>query len=307
MNYTLSNVNSSLSPEKPGKLIAFLRKHELMDYFVLKRFFKPFTKKDFYLAHHKEYVDSFFSKQLEKRYERILGLRWTKKFAETTRYTNASLYHSIRASIENPSRVFFSPTSGFHHAVPARGALYCSFSGQVISSMKIYRDYGLSGCYIDLDGHYGNSIDSSYDFVEGLDKAIPRNIGNINPDSRHSKYISSLKAKLKELEREIIEERIHYLVFCHGADSHEWDDLGYHLTTDEWVECSEVVYQFVFKIQEKLKRQIPLTLVLFGGYRKDDYDSVLSLHTADLVKCLNVLCGHNIEYVPRVKAKENLE
>lgn len=303
MSLTLENDNSSLSPEKPKKLIDYLIKNNLFEYFAIEDSFRPFEIEDFYIAHNKEYVNSFFSDDLGRRYKRLLGLTWNKEFADTTRYTNASLFSSILSSIKNPNEVCFSPTSGFHHAIPAKGAFYCSFSGQVIASMKIFINYGLSGCYIDLDGHYGNSIDNSYDFVNDLDKAIPPEIGNINIDSKHQVFIDEFEQKLKILEKYIVDDKIHYLVFCHGADSHEWDDMGYQLTTDEWIKCSELFYSFVFNLQKKLNRQIPLCLSLFGGYRRDDYDSVLSLHTTDLVKCLNILCGQNIEYVPKVKEK----
>ena len=268
--------------------------------------FKPFEIEDFYIAHHKDYVNSFFSDQLEKRYKRLLGLSWNKKFADTTRYTNASLYSAIHSSIKNPQNVCFSPTSGFHHAIPKKGAFYCPFSGQVIASIKIYKEFGLSGCYVDLDGHYGNSIDNSYDYVSDLEKAIPPQTGNINIESKHQHYLDELKEKLHILEGYIKGQKIHYLVFCHGADSHEWDDLGSQLTTDEWIKCSEIFYHFVLRLQKDLKKQIPLSLCLFGGYRKDDYDSVLSLHSADLVKCLNILCGQNINFVPKVKGKTSL-
>ena len=52
-------------------------------------------------------------------------------------------------------------------------------------------------------------------------------------------------------------------------------------------------------------KQIPLILILFGGYRKDDFNSVLSLHTADLVTCLNILCGGNINYIPEVTERKS--
>ncbi|MFP4449109.1 MAG: hypothetical protein ACLFPH_10280 [Bacteroidales bacterium] len=304
MSLETNNENSSLSPEKPKRLINYLRKHNLLKYFEIDDTFTPFNIKDFYIAHHNEYVDNFFSDEPERRYKRLLGLTWSKEFAETTRYTNASLYSAIYSSIKDPQNVCFSPTSGFHHAIPRKGAFYCSFSGQVIASMKIYKEFGLSGSYIDLDGHYGNSIDNSYDYVNDLDKAIPPEIGNINIQVKHQEYLDQLKQKLQILERYIKDRKIHYLVFCHGADSHEWDDLGYHLTTEEWIKCSEMFYSFVLRLQEELKTQIPLSLCLFGGYRKDDYDSVLSLHTMDLVQCLNILCGHNIDYQPKVQKNQ---
>lgn len=301
MSYTSQDENSSLSPEKPKRLIDFLNKENLLHHFSITDTFPAFEKEDFYCAHHKKYVDSFFSDNLERPYKTLLGLHWTKLFAETTRYTNASLYHSIRNSITHPNRVSFSPSSGFHHAIPKKGALYCSFSGQVIASVKIYQEFGLSGCYIDLDGHHGNSIDNSYAFVKNLDKAIPRKIGNINIHSAHQTYLDEFEQALATLEKNLMENKIHYLVFCHGADSHEWDDMGHQLSTEEWFSCSEMFYRFVKRIQTKYNKQIPLALSLFGGYRKNNYDSVLSLHTNDLVSCLNILCGQRISYIPVVK------
>jgi len=43
----------------------------------------------------------------------------------------------------------------------------------------------------------------------------------------------------------------------------------------------------MFKMKVKTK---------FGGYRKNDFDAVLSLHTADLVQCLHTLCGQDVKY-----------
>lgn len=119
----------------------------------------------------------------------------------------------------------------------------------------------------------------------------------------HQKYLDELKAILEVLQNEIIEGRVHYIVFCHGADSHEWDELASQLSTEEWVECSRIVYTFVRDLEISIGRQIPLILTLFGGYRRDDYNSVLSLHSVDLVTCLNTLCGHKIDYMTEVKPR----
>ncbi len=63
------------------------------------------------------------------------------------------------------------------------------------------------------------------------------------------------------------------------------------------------VYTFVRDLEISIDRQIPLIISLFGGYRRDDFNSVLSLHTADLVTCLNILCGHQIHYTTEVKQR----
>lgn len=306
LNFTNLNSESPFISDKPKRAINYLIDCNLFHNFELIEDFIPFNKQDFYIAHHKDWVDDFFAGKGRLQRRNMLGIPWSEKFVESERYSNSSLYHAIKYSIQSPAQVCFSPTNGFHHAIPKMGALFCAFSGQVIASYKIYKEFGLSGCYIDLDGHYGNSIDNSYDFVPELSLAIPAEIGNINIDSEHKEYLKELSAKLSILRAFIKEERIHYIVFCHGADSHEWDYLGGGLTTDEWVECSRLVYNFVFDLQKETGKHIPLTLCLFGGYRKDDYDSVMSLHTADLVDCLNILCGQDIEFVPKVKPKGNI-
>ncbi|MGF1587112.1 MAG: hypothetical protein ACFCUM_17460 [Bacteroidales bacterium] len=288
------------SPAKPRLLIEYIERKGLSEHFLLDADFLPFSNDDFYVAHTREMVDNFFD---HGKTSRILNLKWSPEYARSVRYTNSSLYHSIRHAVEHPEEVCFSPTSGFHHAHPKRSALACAFSGQVIASVKIYREYGLCGSYIDLDGHHGNSIDNARDFVKDLDLTISPVCGNINIYSDHRNYIEELKGNLQILRKEIVENRIHYVVFCHGADSHEWDELSTQLTTEEWIECSLLVYSFIHDLQNELHRQIPLILSLFGGYRQDDYDSVLSLHTADLISCLNILCGGNIEYKPEVKPR----
>lgn len=70
------------------------------------------------------------------------------------------------------------------------------------------------------------------------------------------------------------------------------------------MECSKIVYEWIKQTEKKVKKSIPLTLTLFGGYRRDSFESVLSLHTADLVMRLNILCGADIDYQPIIKQKE---
>ncbi len=292
------SVGSSKSPNKPRYLLDFLYRNRLISNFSLDENWEPFEKEEFYLAHTRQYVDSFFAGK--EPFASSNGLYWNSQFADSVRYTNASLFYAIERSFANPEIVQFSPTSGFHHAKPSTGAGFCSFSGQVIASVKLWNKQKLRGAYIDLDGHYGNSIEDSKVFVRELNKIIPF---NINPSGDHKTYIENLVRDLNRLSSEILAGNIDYVVFCHGADSHEWDDLGSQCSTEEWIHCSELVYLMINRVSQKLNRPIPLTLSLFGGYRHDDYNSVLSLHTADLCKCLDILCGQDIRYLPIVQGR----
>lgn len=296
-----NKANFSKSPLKPKFLLDYIDKICLKDYFEIKSDFEPFNKSDFLIAHKKDYVNAMFE-GLKPLCESS-GLKWSEQFLESLTYTNASLYEAIKESLYVPNQIMFSPTSGFHHATPDQGSGFCSFSGQVIASMKIYYEFGLSGAYLDLDGHYGNSISDSYGYVKDLEKAIPFGC-NINPIDEGKHYIRDLKHRLKILGEKIANEEVQYIVFAHGADSHIDDDLGGQVNTEQWLECSKIVYKWVKQLDRKLKRNIPLTLSLFGGYRKDNFESVLSLHTADLVMCLNTLCNADIDYQPIIKPRE---
>jgi hypothetical protein len=52
-----------------------------------------------------------------------------------------------------------------------------------------------------------------------------------------------------------------------------------------------------------LGKPLPVSCALFGGYRDDDYNSVLSLHTADFVECLNILLEKEVKYTVKVLEK----
>ena len=293
-----ANVGSSKSPRKPAFLVEFLKQNKLDSHFSLYDAWEPFSIEDFYVAHTKKYVDSFFSGK--EPLASSNGLKWNSQFADSVRYTNASLFHAIEHSILHPDTIQFSPTSGFHHATPNAGSGFCSFSGQVIASVKVWNQYKLRGAYIDLDGHFGNSIEDSKLFIKNLKTIIPY---NINPVGAHDTYLENLSLELTHLTNDILAGNVHYVVFCHGADSHEWDDLGFQCTTEEWLKSSELVYKMIHRISQKKGKPIPLSLSLFGGYRNDDFNSVLSLHTADLCKCLDILCRQDIRYSPVVKRK----
>lgn len=293
--------NFSKSPLKPKLLLEYLNYHGLFDdNFELVSNFRPFSNNELCIAHSREYVESFFSGGNKAESN---SLRWSPQFANSVRYTNASLYEAVRNSLVNPSEVSFSPTSGFHHATPYSGRGFCTFSGQVLASVKLWRTHGAVGCYLDLDGHHGNSIDDSRDYQPDLNKAVPVGF-NFNPHSYEQKYFNSLvKFLTMKLKPAIVMGKIDYVVWCHGADSHEHDDLGHQVSTEFWVKCATYFWKWVKEMDQLLGRPLPVSCALFGGYRSDDYNSVLSLHTMDFVQCLRNLLNKPIAYTHEVKER----
>jgi acetoin utilization deacetylase AcuC-like enzyme len=293
-----ATLTGSQSPEKPRLFLDYLARHGLLDALQIRADFDPLDRAEFLLAHTPRYVDAFFAG--EPPLCQSSRLPWSPELVQSVRWTNASLLHALRAACLDPARIALSPTSGFHHARPDAGSAYCTFSGQVIASVRVYRELGARGAWLDLDGHLGNSIEDARSFVPDLSLAVPPGC-NVNPDGRHGAYLRQLERALASIEGRLLGGELTYVAFAHGADSHEWDDNGYQLSTDEWVASAEMVYRWVARCSSVLGRPVPLLLALFGGYRSDHYDSVLALHAADLVTCLNVLCGAAISFHPEVR------
>jgi hypothetical protein len=290
-------VGYSRSPEKPRLLLEKIKKNpDLFKYFNFCDF-KPFNRDDFKMVHDRQYVDDFF--EGNKPLCDSNGLTWNKEFADTVRYTNSSLYNAQKESIIDPNVVCFSPTSGFHHAKPRAGFGFCTFAGQVISAIKNYNEFGYKTLWIDLDGHYGNSIDDCKRNNQELEAALPNNC-NINPIGYEESYLNDLKLKLYFIKDRLINEDNWSVCFAQGADSHVWDQLGGQVGTQNWIKAHKLVYNFIDEVNQKRGKNLPLTIALFGGYRDDDYNSVLNLHLSNIVSCMNILCGHNIEYKPVV-------
>jgi acetoin utilization deacetylase AcuC-like enzyme len=294
----------SKSPLKPMLLMNYLKENGFDEVIELSSDFEPFTRKDFLVAHTREYVTDFFE---GGELSEMNGIPWSRELVDSVCYTNSSLYHAIKYACEHPETLTFSPTSGFHHAMPDSGMGYCTFSGQVIASLKLYREKGLVGAYLDLDGHFGNSIPNSASFFPEVNEAIAM---NINPRGSHETYVRDLKKELELLAAKIRKGEVDYVVWCHGADSHEWDDLGYQCSTSEWMLCSEVFYSFIRDLEEELGRHIPVTLSLFGGYRRDHYESVLSLHTGDIQTACRILLNKEVQYkimvLPKIIGRDSL-
>ncbi len=292
--------NFSKSPSKPRRFVEHLLAGPLAAHVELRGDFSPLTDDQLRTAHTAGYVRSFFAGGALARSN---GLAWTAEFAESVRYTNGSLRAALMGALAEPARIALSPTSGFHHASPGSGAGFCTFSGQVIASLEAYRTLGVSGAWIDLDGHFGNSIEDSRRFARDLRAAVPE-WAHVNPMGTGIDYLCDLEERLDEVADGLLNGRLGYVAFAHGADSHEWDDLGYQCTTRQWLRASELVYGMVEAVSLELGRPVPLVTALFGGYREDDPTSVLELHCADLAVALRKLTGTQVNYEPKVTPKE---
>ncbi len=280
--------NYSTSPTKPRRFLEFLRQSPLWSHVNVSEDFAPLTRDQLLLAHEARYVDAFMTGTPLALAESN-GLRWSPAFRDSVLLTNGCLLAAITAAADHPEQLVMAPVSGFHHARPSEGSGFCTFSGQVIAAVRLYRERGLRGAWLDLDGHFGNSIEDTRRFAPDLNAAIAP-WANFNPSGSHQAYLSDLGDKLADLAGRAAAGEVDYICVAHGADSHEWDQLGYQCSTDEWLQAAEMVYQTLAAIRRD-RAQISVTLALFGGYRDDHPASVLGLHAMDTALALGHLAG----------------
>ena len=269
--------STSKSPWKPTLVVNQL-KNGFFGKDIEIMSFTPLGKEDFLIAHTEEYVNAFFEGKMPLAESNQIP--WSIDMVRSVCANHGSFYSALEYAITHPNEFCVSPVSGFHHAKPDSGGSFCTFSGQVISSVKIFQSYGARGAYFDLDGHYGNSIDDSKSFQILTSDAIAY---NINIKGNHQSYIEDLKNWIDLIGREIASGNIQYLVWNHGADSHEDDDyrdLDF-VNTREWLRCTKLFFNAV----ADWRRQgfiVPVVSTLFGGYRKDNFHLVLDLHVKDI-------------------------
>lgn len=286
VNTTDMDRSTSKSPLKPKLVYEAISKGRYKDY-IEEHVVVPLEKEEFYIAHAERYVDAFFKGENPLATTNMIP--WSENLANSVRYTNGSLCSAIDFAVNNPGSFSLSPTSGFHHAKPERGMGFCTFSGQIIASLKAYKQYGARGAYFDLDGHYGNSIGDSLYFIPEVMDAIKY---NINPKGKDEQYLKSLKKSINVVVEEIKRGKLDYVVWCHGADSHEDDDFVTNeaiVNTECWLEASKMFFDTIADLH-KNGFTIPVVSCLFGGYRNNNYDFVIDLHRRDIELGIEKLC-----------------
>lgn len=286
----------SKSPTKPRRFVEYLRGTPLWEHVEVRDGFGPVDRRLLLLAHTEGYVDAVLGGR--RPLCESSGIPWTPGLRDAVLWTSGCLLAAIEGAVDAPDRVTMAPVSGFHHAAPDAGAGFCTFSGQVVAAVDLYRRRGLRGAWVDLDGHFGNSIEDSRAFAPAIEAAIAPGL-NINPRYSHEQYLVDLRRQLGVLEAAVRDGRVDYVCVAHGADSHEWDDLGYQCTTAEWLEAADIVYGTLAELRST--RPLGVTLALFGGYRDDHPESVLGLHAMDLSRCLRHLGRVDVPFQTEVR------
>lgn len=239
---------------------------------------KPATKDEILNVHLKSYYERVSRCELTEKELRRIGL---PQSAALFQRTLASLGGTIAATESAIANGFsMNLGGGTHHAFPDHGEGYCIFNDVAVAA-KAAQKNGLAKriLILDCDVHQGNGTayifredDSVYTFSIHAEKNFPfrkfpsdTDIG-LSELTDDKTYNDALK---KGLQRTLKEFSPDLCIYIAGADPYTGDRLGrLNLTFEGMAERDQ------FVLTKLAERDIPVAIVLGGGYAKNIMDTV---------------------------------
>ena len=225
------------------------------------------------VIHTKEYVDRFFRGETTAEEQRRTGFKWSHGLCSRVRFECGGTLLSSLVSLERGLAA--STGGGTHHAGPDYGSGYCLLNDlSITSSVLLALGLVKKVLIVDLDVHQGDGTalmfqnnpsvftfsmhcQSNFPFRKqssDLDVGLANHVGD-------EEYLAALKEVLPSLLDSV---RPDLVLYDAGVDPHIDDDLGKLDLTDAGLYARDE-----YVLSTCVRRGIPVTCVIGGGYHKD--------------------------------------
>ncbi len=245
---------------------------------------------DIRLVHTEEYIQDMLNLRWTHRTIRSeLPLTWEIIYAYFLAASGTIL--TCRYALEE--KISLHIGGGFHHAFPNHGEGFCYVNDIAIGIKKMQREEKIKkAAVIDCDLHQGNGTarifqddESVFTFSIHQENLYPikersdLDIGLLDLTGDEV-YLNHLKEAIPNIYEDFRPELVLYVA---GSDPYYDDQLGLlQLTKEGLRERDRLV------IEEAYKRDIPVAVVLAGGYARRVEDTV-EIHTNTAKVCLSLL------------------
>ena len=232
-------------------------------------------------VHTAEYYDKMEKGNLSNREQRSLGFPWSPKLFERSMAAVAGTIKATREALN--SGLGINLAGGTHHAFPDRGTGYCVFNDIAIACRALTAQVAKI-LIVDLDAHQGDGTnfilgreENVYTFSAHVGANFPREKFPGTVDIAFERYVKGeiyLKRVKESLEFAIDSFQPELAIFIAGVDVHVDDRFGQMALSTE-----DVLERDRFTIGLMHREQIPLAIVLGGGYNKAP-EMTVALHLA---------------------------
>jgi len=216
------------------------------------------------------YASAVWDGTLSAKEQRRMGLPWSKSLAIRSRLAVQGTLNAGLMALEDG--ISGNLAGGTHHAMPALGEGFCVYNDVAVAVKVLKQSMWVKNVLvIDCDVHHGNGTaeifkdddhvytfsihgEKNYPFIKPsstLDIGLPDNTGD-------REYINALTDALDVIYSGFKPDLIFYLA---GIDPLETDHFGRLSLTGKGIEERENLV-----INSALSRDIPITLLLSGGY-----------------------------------------
>jgi len=257
---------------------------------------------DIRLVHTEEYLQD------------MLNLRWTSRTIRSELpltweiiqfYFLAASGTILTSRLALEEKIAFHIGGGFHHAFPNHAEGFCYVNDIAIAIKKLQKEERIKrAAVIDCDLHQGNGTARIFQDDQSV-FTFSIHQENLYPIKERSDwdiglldftgdevYLNHLREAVPKIYDSHQPELVLYVA---GADPYQDDQLGLlQLTKEGLKERDEIV------IDEGYKRDIPIAVVLAGGYARKVSDTV-AIHTNTAKVCLAIL-----NQLPEVKTEEEI-
>jgi len=275
--YWMHNMNNHIFPVEKYRMIY---EKLLMMGARKEDFLPPYTAsvEDVLLAHTPKYVKKLRTGKLSHSEVMSLELPYSPELFEFALMYVGGTITAAEQALKMGLAVHLG--GGFHHAFADHGEGFCILNDVAVAVEKLKKEGKVAKVLVvDVDVHQGNgtaSILSKKDYVftfsihqmDIYPAEKPRSsldVGLWTGDG-DEKYLTALKKHFPRLYEEVNPDLIVYLA---GADPFEKDQLGsLKLTKEGLMERGRLI------IGEARRRDIPVVVLLAGGYAHDVQDTV---------------------------------
>lgn len=261
--------------------------------FIHNDFIEPFTPsdEDVMLCHTREWTEKVRNGRLSSFEIAQLELPYSPALSEVAFLWCGGSMLTAKQALEDGISVHLG--GGWHHAFPDHGEGFCVLNDHSVAIRRLLADKAIErAAIVDCDCHQGNGTATIF----AGDPAVftfsihqENNYPSIKPPSTldvglddetgDMEYIDKLALALPK----VMDFKPDLIVYVAGADTYKWDQLGgLALTIDGHVRRDELV------LDTALKQDVPVAIVLAGGYAMNPDDTV-EIHSNTAIAALDRL------------------
>ena len=225
------------------------------------------------LVHDREYVEAYWTGNLDPKAQRRIGLPWSPELAYRTRIAVGETILTARLALQQG--LACNTAGGTHHAFPSYGSGFCIFNDLAIAAQVLRRENLVKKILIvDLDVHQGDGTalifrDDPDVFTFSMhcqinfpsikqisDRDVPLSEG-----MEDDQYLRTLANYLPDL---LIEFKPDLVLYDAGVDPHIGDRLGKLALTDAGLYRRDMQV-----LSTCVSQGFPVACVIGGGYCED--------------------------------------